>query len=241
MAPDCPDADETIRLSNVVQSVWEHRAHGNAETHATPAAWLIEIIYLGTGRALVNIAAPGTHTMWTAKDPVRALIAEKRIGIIRLFERLERLFDDILFTRPRPQPGQAIDRNQLDSRRNAERYRVAAGQSHLHETREYRGGNLSAGRRFAHGLWRIVANVDTDDHIRRIPDEPGILRVIGGPGLAGQRHSRKGTFDDGRRTTVDDPLQDRRHLIGRMRIDDLAPVISNLRLRLVLPCLRVAF
>src|SRR5882724_12184193 len=92
---------------------------------------------------------------------------------------------------------------------------------------------MSAGSTLAEVARLVVAHIDTDDDVRRKADEPCILFVVGGAGLAGDwladflHHRRRAALYDG--------FHHRGDLIGGHRIQHLLPAIDKLGLGLVLP------
>src|ERR1700743_1083645 len=58
----------------------------------------------------------------------------------------------------------------------------------------------------------VVAHVDADHEVRREADEPGVLGLVGGAGLAGERLAD--FLQRGRGTGIDDTFQHRGDLVG---------------------------
>src|SRR4029078_5138565 len=85
----------------------------------------------------------------------------------------------------------------------------------------------------SHGRGIVETKIHADHEVRREADEPAILLVIGGPGLAGD-----GPFQNlelHRRAALADAFSHGDHLIGAHRIDDLRTVVDELRLILAAP------
>src|ERR1700686_1301451 len=96
-----------------------------------------------------------------------------------------------------------VDADQLDPGGNLERDRRLVGERELEEVARDRGGEMTAGGGVAvTKRTRLVkAEIDADNDVRREADEPGILRFIGGAGLAGDRLAD--FLDRDRRTALD--------------------------------------
>jgi hypothetical protein len=56
-----------------------------------------------------------------------------------------------------------------------------------HELLEDRRGETAAGRALAHRARLVEADIEADDEVGRVADEPGVLFVVGRAGLAGDR------------------------------------------------------
>ena len=63
----------------------------------------------------------------------------------------------------------------------------ALGKRDLEEVLDDRRRELAAGAAAAEVARLVVADIDADHHLGREADEPGILLVVGGAGLAGDR------------------------------------------------------
>src|SRR4030088_1577317 len=92
---------------------------------------------------------------------------------------------------------------------------------------------MSAGSTLAEVARFVIAHIDTDDDVRRKADEPRILFVVGGAGLAGDRLAD--FLYHRRRAALYDAFHHRGDLIGRHRIQHLLPAIDKLGLGLVFP------
>src|SRR6185503_20114680 len=103
----------------------------------------------------------------------------------------------------------------------------------LHEILDDRSGGMAALRGPAEAARLAIAKIETDDEIGRKADEPDVLAVAGGAGLAGDRLAD--LAHDRRRAALHHPLQHRGDLIGRQRIEHLLPAVHQLGLGLVLP------
>src|SRR6476620_8947201 len=83
--------------------------------------------------------------------------------------------------------------------------------------------------------WRGIVEADeyADREVGREADEPGILLVIGGAGLASDLPVHH--FELHRRTALDDAFHDGGHLVRRHRVDDLRTIVNELGLVLIGP------
>ena len=79
----------------------------------------------------------------------------------------------------------------------------------------------------------VVAEIDADREIGREADEPDILFVVGGAGLAGDRLAD--LAHHGRGAALHDAFHHRGDLVGGHRIDHLLAPVDQRRLGLVLP------
>src|SRR5262249_52834983 len=104
---------------------------------------------------------------------------------------------------------------------------------HLEEVSDDRRRDMAAGRTAAEMPRLVVTDVDADRDVGRIADEPGVLFVVGGAGLAGDRLADR--LHHGPGATLHHAPQDRRDLVGGHRIDHLLALVDQARLRLVLP------
>src|SRR5690606_6744025 len=84
---------------------------------------------------------------------------------------------------------------------------------------------------------RVVPDVDAGDEVRRIADEPRILRLVGGARLSSQRRAGHHALDDGRSAALHNTFEDRGHLERGVRVNDLLAVVRDLRLLLAAPLL----
>ena len=82
----------------------------------------------------------------------------------------------------------------------------------------------------AHRRRRVEADEHADDEIGRVADEPGVLLLVGRAGLAGDRPPER--LQRGRGAALDDALEDRGHLVGGVRIEDLRAAVDELGLLL---------
>ena len=93
------------------------------------------------------------------------------------------------------------------------------GKRDLEEFADDGRGDIAAGLAMSHGRGIVETDIGADHEVRREADEPAILLVIGGPGLAGDRPLEH--LELLRRAALDDAFHDGDHLIGGHRIDDL--------------------
>src|SRR3546814_12216488 len=99
----------------------------------------------------------------------------------------EGLEDDVAVARRRQFAGAGVDAHQPYARRHAELDRRLALQRGAHEFLEDRhrdGGTLFV---LAEAFRRVVAGEDADREVGAEADEPGVVAVVGGAGLAGER------------------------------------------------------
>src|SRR5581483_8097420 len=156
----------------------------------------------------------------------------------RFLARLESLEDRRLVPGSGGQAGLVVDPDQLDARRRAEGSGRGAGERLAHEIAHHGRGEHAAGLAMTERVRLVETEIDADDEIGRKADEPGVLVVVGGAGLAGDRTIEH--LQLLRRAALDHPFHDVDHLEGRHRIDDLLAVIDELRLLLTLPLARGA-
>src|SRR6266566_1985712 len=165
--------------------------------------------------------------------------ADDGIAVRRSGARLERFDDD--FSAPAgagAQPGLRIDADQLDAGRRREIHARLVDQRHLQEVLDDGGGKMTA-RRAAREMPRLViADVHADGQVRGVADEPRILLVIGGAGLAGNR--LPDLLDHRRGATLDHALEHPGDLEGGHRIEDLLAPVDQNGLRLLLPLIGIA-
>src|SRR5258708_30100970 len=134
--------------------------------------------------------------------------------------------------------GLDVDADELDAGRHAERHCRLVGQRRLEEILGDRRREVAAGSVAAEMARLVVAHVNTDYEVGREADEPGILFVGGGAGLAGNRlldlvqHSRGAALDH--------TFHDRGDLISGHWIKHLLAPIDQAGLGLVLPFLGIA-
>src|SRR6516165_6636402 len=122
----------------------------------------------------------------------------------------------------RARPGRAhaamdIDRNEFDARRNAEGRVGRVLERHFHEIAEDRRGVERGLRAAAERTRLVVAHEHAEREVRRIADEPEVLCVVGGAGLAGKVLADFLDRDAG--AALDNALQNGGDLIGGERID----------------------
>src|SRR6201999_1668797 len=79
----------------------------------------------------------------------------------------------------------------------------------------------------------VVAHVDADRDIGREAYEPGVLGLVGGAGLAGDRLAD--LFHGNRSTALNHAFHQRGDLVGRHVVQHLLTTVDKLRLGLVLP------
>src|SRR5215510_8002485 len=90
-------------------------------------------------------------------------------------------------------------------------------------------------------MWRrVVADEDPDHQVRGVADEPGILFLVGGAGLARDGNVWNVLLDHGGRAALHHPFHDRGHLVGGVRIYDLLAVVLQHRFGLSLPLVGLA-
>ena len=89
--------------------------------------------------------------------------------------------------------GRQIDAHQADAGRHAERHIGLVLQRLHHEVAEDRRDDGPARRLVAERARLVVADIEADGEIGREADEPGVVAIVGGAGLAGER------LADGRR------------------------------------------
>src|SRR4051812_22023328 len=92
---------------------------------------------------------------------------------------------------------------------------------------------MATGRALAEVARLVVADIDADGDVRREADEPGVLFVVGGAGLAGDRLAD--FLEDGCGTSLHHALHHGGDLIGRHGVEHLLAAIDELWLVLVLP------
>ena len=152
---------------------------------------------------------------------------------MRLIVGLEGLEDGIRVARPGPQPRLAVNADEFDTGGHTERHRGFAGKRHLHEVAEDGRGDAAARLALAHGLGRVEPDKDAGHEIGRETDEPGVLFVICGAGLAGERLANGLDAPPG--APLDHAFKHRCDLIGGVGIDDLLAQILDLGLVLAFP------
>ena len=85
------------------------------------------------------------------------------------------------------QAGLEIDPHELDAGRSAERNWRLVGKRDLEEVADHRCGDIAAGLAMSERRRIVEADIDADHEVGREADEPGILLVVGGAGLARDR------------------------------------------------------
>ena len=125
-------------------------------------------------------------------DPDHAVIIRRRGAGLEGFREWS------AFARAAPHAGLGVDADQLDAGGHLERNRRLVGERELEEVLDDRRGEMAAGGALAEIARLVVADIDADREVRREADEPGVLFVVGGSGLAGDRladflQDRRGT------------------------------------------------
>ena len=96
---------------------------------------------------------------------------------------------------------------------------------------------MTAGRPASEVAWLVVANVAADHEIRRKADEPGILLVVGGARLAGDRLTY--LAQHGRGAALHDALHHRGDLERGHRVEHLLAPVDQCGLGLAVPFIGV--
>ena len=151
----------------------------------------------------------------------------------RILRGLERLHDGLGIARARRQTGLQVHADELDAGRSAERNWRLVSKSDLEKFADDRRGDIAARLAMTHGRGIVETHIDADHKVRREADEPAVLLVIGGSGLAGDRPLQD--LELLRRAALNDAFHDGDHLIGAHRIDDLRAVVDEFRLILAAP------
>src|SRR5262249_48828710 len=107
------------------------------------------------------------------------------------------------------------------------------GEGDFEEIADHGSGDIASGLAMSERRRIVEADICADHEVRCEADEPGILLVVGGSGLARDRTVQD--FELLRRATLDNAFHDVGHLVRRHRIDDLRPVVDELRLLLADP------
>src|SRR6185312_15048366 len=102
----------------------------------------------------------------------------------------------------------------------------------------HRRSHVTARREPADMAWLVVTHVHAHHDVRREADEPHVLLVVGGAGLARDRLADR--THDGGGATLHHAFHHRRDLIGGHRIDHLPTPVDQRRLRLIVPLVSVA-
>ena len=108
--------------------------------------------------------------------------------------------------------------HQRNASRAAEGHGRAAGQGRAHHVTENRCRIAAAGFVFAEAPRFIKADPNRDNDIRREADEPIILVIIRGAGLAGNRAAKARPYGAGAGAALHNTFQDAHHLIGGNRV-----------------------
>src|SRR5690349_19797084 len=186
-------------------------------------------------KGLPQAAAPAREAarrvLLVTHKEAAALVGETddRVGIIRLLVRLEGLEHAVGLRALGAHARAQTDAHEFDARWNAEGHRLLVGERHFHELTEDRGGDVTTGHALAHRPRRVVADEHADHQVRRIADEPGVLLLVGGAGLAGDGNVGNVFLDHRGGAALHHALHDRGHLIGGVRIKDLLAVIGQHR------------
>src|SRR6185437_11591413 len=111
--------------------------------------------------------------------------ADHGIIVGRRGARFEGLEDSLAgIARTSAHAGLGIDANQLDAGGNTERSGRLVGERDFHEIARDRRSQMPASRGAPEIARLVVTYIDSDDEVRRKSDEPGVLLVVGGAGLA---------------------------------------------------------
>ena len=148
----------------------------------------------------------------------------------RILGGLESLHNRLGVARGSRKSGLEVHAHELDAGRRAERNRRLAGKGDLEEIPNHRSRDIATRLAMSHGRGIVETHISADDEVGRKADEPAILLVIGGAGLA-----RDGPFQNLEllgSAALDYAFHDRNHLIGAHRINDLRAVVDELRLLL---------
>ena len=151
----------------------------------------------------------------------------------RILARLERLHDGLGIARACRQAGLQVHSDELDVGRSAERYWWLIGKCDLEKFADDGRGDIAAGLAMPHGRGVVETHIRANHKVGREADEPAILLVIGGPGLAGDGSLEH--LELLRGTALDDAFHDGNHLISAHRIDDLRAIVDELGLVLTAP------
>src|SRR6201999_2519973 len=137
--------------------------------------------------------------------------------------------------------GLEIDADELDAGRHAERHRRFVGERDLQEVLDDRGRENAAGHAAAERARLVVTDIDAGDDVGRETDEPRILEVVRGAGLAGDRLADLFLEADAAGgAALHNAFHDRHHLIRGHGVEHLLAAIDQRRLRLIIPFLGVA-
>src|SRR5262249_31208880 len=116
----------------------------------------------------------------TAAKP---LVFGNRTG--RFLARLECLQDGGFITGCRRPTGLVVDAHELDAGGSSEGNRRNVGQRLSHEVAHDWSREIASCLAMPERAWLIVTDIDPGGQVGREPDEPGVLVVVGGAGLAG--------------------------------------------------------
>lgn len=120
-------------------------------------------------------------------DPELTAANDLRCHAGWLGTRLESLQNNGAIPCPCQQTGIAVDAHEADAFRGAERNGVGVTNGGLEEISHNRSRDAAAGGAAPHGFGAVKANKDANREICREADEPGILLLVGGSGLAANR------------------------------------------------------
>ena len=101
------------------------------------------------------------------------------------------------------------------------------------KSRTIGAASCAAGRASAEMARLVVADIDADRDVGREADEPDVLLVVGGAGLAGDRLAD--LAQHGRGAALHDAFHHRGDLVGGHRIEHLLAAVDQRRLGLVRP------
>src|SRR5258708_1429418 len=192
----------------------------------------------GACRSVQPAAAHGAIRLWADANGLGAAHGGDCVVFGRSGSGLEGFQDDAGGSGPSALAGLGVDADQRDAGGPADRHCRLVGQRRLEEILGDRRREVAAGSVAAEMARLVVAHVNTDYEVGREADEPGILFVVGGAGLAGNRlldlvqHSRGAALDH--------TFHDRGDLISGHWIKPLLAPIDQAGLGLFLPFLATA-
>src|SRR5215831_3623382 len=135
-------------------------------------------------RVRIDPKAPGTPSLLWRVLSVGGSIADHRVAIGWRGAGLEGFQDCPLGPGPCPRPALQIHADELDARRNAERRCRLVGKRDFEKLLHDRGCEMTARRAAAKVTRLVVAEIDSNNDVRRKADEPRVLLIVGRAGLS---------------------------------------------------------
>src|SRR5262249_20310359 len=131
-----------------------------------------------------------------------------------------------------------VDADELNAGGRRERHTGLVGERGLEEVTDHRRRGMAAGRVAPERARLVVAEIDADREVGCEADEPSVLGLVGGAGLAGDRLAD--LAQNRRGAAYHDTLHDRDHLVGGHRVEYLLAPVDHRRFGLIIPFLGVA-